>query len=86
MDSFLKMDIFFVVATVVTLVIGVLIAFVVWKLLRILEHVERIAAIAGKEAEHLSQDAAYLRGRMIGALDTVFSFIPRRRKRDQDKE
>jgi hypothetical protein len=86
MDPFLKMDIFFVVATAVTLLVGLLFALVAWKLWKILSHVERIAEIAGKEAEHLREDAAYVRGRLLGALDAMFAFIPRRRKREQTKE
>jgi len=80
MDEFLKMDIFFVVATFSLLLISALVAFAVWRLLRILKHVERIAEVAGKEAENIREDAAYVRGRMLGALDGMFAFIPRKRK------
>jgi hypothetical protein len=86
MDPFLKMDIFFFVATAVTLLVGLLFALVAWKLWRILGHVERIAEIAGKEAEHLREDAAYVRGRLLGALDAIFAFIPRRRARKADQK
>ena len=86
MDPFLKMDIFFAVATAVTLLAGLLFALVAFKLWKILGHIERIAEIAGKEAEHLGQDAAYIRGRLMGALDSIFSFIPRRRARMREKK
>ena len=85
MDSFLKMDIFFVVATFSLVLVTSLLAFAIWRLLKILKHVERIAEIAGKEAENIREDAAYVRGRILGALDGMFSFIPRRRKKVEKK-
>jgi hypothetical protein len=86
MNDFLKMDIFFFVATAELLVLGALMAFVIWRILKILKYIERIAEIAGSEAENLRSDAAYLRGRMIGALDAMFSFIPRRRKTEKKQD
>ena len=85
MNEFLKMDIFFFVATAEMLILGAMGGFVIWRLLKILRHVERIAEIAGAEAEHLRDDAAYMRGRLLGALDAMFSFLPRRRARDKKK-
>jgi hypothetical protein len=86
MDEFVKMDIFFFVATIELLVVGVLFAFVLWKFLRILNHVERIAEIAEKEAGNLKEDVAYVRGRLLGVLDVLFSFMPRRRDRRHAEE
>lgn len=79
MNDFLKMDIFFAVTTVETVLITALLGLVIWKVLRILNHVERLAKAAGDEAEHLRDDAAYLRGKLFGTLDTLLSFIPRKR-------
>ncbi len=84
MDEFLKMDIFFVVATLCLIFLTALIGFAIWKLLKILKHVERIAQLAGKEAEHLQEDAAYLRGRLLGVLDALFGMIPRRRVQKEE--
>ena len=84
MDPFLKMDIFFFVATAETLILSALVGLVIWRLLRILKHVERIAEIAGAEAAHIREDAAYMRGRMLGALDSIFAFIPRSRKKKHE--
>ena len=81
MDEFLKMDVFFVIASLSILIVSALISFAVWRLLRILKHVERIAEIAGKEAENLRENASYIRGRTLGVLDGLISFIPRARKR-----
>ena len=86
MDSFLKMDIFFFVATLELVILGALVGFVLWKLLKILKHVERIAEVAGKEADNIREDAAYVRGRLLGALDAMFAFIPRRRKHTEKND
>jgi hypothetical protein len=79
MDEFIKMDIFFFVTTFCIVFLTAMIGFVIWKLLRILKHIERIAEVAGKEAENIREDAAYVRGRLLGVLDAIFSFMPRRR-------
>lgn len=80
------MDIFFFVTTVAVVILTVMIAILIWKLLLILRHVERIAEVAGKEAENIREDAAYVRGRLLGALDAMFAFIPRRRKNKESEE
>lgn len=84
MDEFIKMDIFFFIASVELVILGALVGFILWKLLRILKHVEHIAEVAGKEAENLREDAAYVRGRLLGALDAIFSFMPRSRRREKE--
>lgn len=90
MDEFLKMDIFFFVATFCLIFLTLMIGFVIWRLLKILKHVERIAEVAGAEAENLREDAAYVRGRLLGVLDALFSFVPRsrrsRERKHSDKE
>ena len=86
MDSFLKMDIFFFIASAEALILGAMVAYLIWRILKILKHVEKIAAIAGSEAEHLKEDVAFVRGRLLGVADTIFSFIPRRRKKKAEAE
>jgi len=83
MDEFLKMDIFFFIASIELVILGALFGFVLWKFLRILNHVEHIAEVAGREADNLREDAAYLRGKLLGVLDVLFSFVPRRRERKE---
>jgi len=83
MDEFVKMDIFFFIASIELVILGAMFGFVLWKLLRILKHVEHIAEVAGMEADNLRGDAAYLRGRLLGVLDAIFSFMPRRRERKE---
>lgn len=81
MDEFVKMDLFFFITTICVLLITFSMILIMYKLWRILGHVERIAAAAGAEAENLREDVAYVRGRLMGVLDTVFGFIPRSRSR-----
>ena len=83
MDPFLKMDIFFFVSTACVVVLTALVALMIFKLWKILGHIERIAEIAGKEAENIREDAAYMRGKLMGVLDAMFAFLPRRRKTKQ---
>jgi len=56
MDDFLKMDIFFVVATLLVLIVGALITIVLLQLIRILRTLERIAADVEGEAKVLIAD------------------------------
>lgn len=80
MDSLVKADIFFMVTTFCVVFLTVMVGFLMWKLLKILKHVERLAEVAGKEAENIREDAAYVRGRVLGVMDSMFSFVPRSRR------
>jgi hypothetical protein len=80
MTEFAKMDIFFFVTTLCIILLTLAFTLVLYKLWRILEYVERIAEVAGAEAEHIKEDAAYVRGRLMGVLDAAFSFLPRGRR------
>ena len=62
MDEFFKMDVFFVVSTVVTIVVGGLFAVALWKFLELLKVLKEIADKAGKEAGALAEDIAEVRG------------------------
>lgn len=84
MSEFMKMDVFFFVTTLAVIVLTALISIAIWKLLKILKHVERIAEMAGEEAEHIRDDAAYVRGRVLGIIDALLAFIPRRRARREE--
>jgi hypothetical protein len=61
MDEFLKMDIFFFVATLATVVIAALIAWALVRIVRILGKVEDITDSAAAEAELLRGDIGTLR-------------------------
>ena len=83
MNDFIKMDIFFAVTTIESVLITALLAFAIWRVLRILEHVERLfSKAAGEEAERMRADVAYARGRVMGLLDALLAFVPRKRDRD----
>ena len=61
MDEFLKMDIFFVVTTLVVLAVGIVTVLILLRVWRILGHVERITQQISEESALLRQDIAHLR-------------------------
>ena len=61
MDPFFKMDIFFVVSTVMTIVVGGLFVIVLWKVLELLRVLKKLAEKAEKEASALTTDIAEVR-------------------------
>ena len=61
MQDFLKMDIFFVVTTILVLSVGIVMFLIALRLWRILGHIERIAEIAERETELIKDDIAVLR-------------------------
>ena len=61
MNDFLKMDIFFVVTTIATLLITVLLVAVLIRVLRILKNVEDISELVEEEGKQLRQDLAGIR-------------------------
>ena len=56
MDEFLKMDIFFVIASLGVGAVTVVIVLVGIKVLRILKDVERISKNVSEESDHLRED------------------------------
>lgn len=61
MTEFAKMDIFFMVTTAVVVIIGVLLGFILYRIWRILGHVERFSALMSEEAALVKKDIAHLR-------------------------
>ena len=61
MDSFLKMDIFFFVTTVVVVVLGILSVLILLRIWRILGYVERISCDISEESALVRSDIATLR-------------------------
>lgn len=91
MDDFFKMDVFFVVATLATVVLAALLGLVVYRMYRILTYVERISKEVSDEAALLRGDIANARAavREEGAsmralwhsgIETLQSIFRRRRK------
>lgn len=56
MDSFLKMDIFFVVSTVAVVAVGVFVCLALWKLFEFLSALTRIADDVAEETEAIRED------------------------------
>jgi hypothetical protein len=78
MTEFLKMDIFFFVTTIVVLALGVLLTFILWRIERVLKHVEHISEQAALESDAIRQDLAEMRGeihRGKGRLKSLFGFF-----------
>ncbi|MDP2665333.1 MAG: hypothetical protein Q8P23_01635 [bacterium] len=88
MDEFLKMDIFFVVATVAVVVLAFFTAFVLWRLERVLRNIEHISEQVAAESDDIRQDLAGLRNDIKqgkGRLKSLFSFLGKFGKRASKK-
>ena len=89
MDDFLKMDVFFVIATVSTVILTALAALVLWRLARILKDVERVSGEVAAESELIRKDIHDLRERVAHGKATLRSFtrlITNIGKRSRQKE
>jgi len=78
MDQFLKMDIFFGITSVVTVVLGILVAIVLWRLERILKNVEHISEQVAIGSDVLRQELVDLGSNIKygkGRLKSFFSFL-----------
>jgi len=64
MNEFLKMDVFFLVTTVAVVLFAGLGAIVLWRLARILKHVEHVAEQIAIGSEVIRTDFAHVRTRM----------------------
>jgi hypothetical protein len=61
MNEFLKMDIFFVITSVVVVLVGVGMCFVLLRVWRILGHVERVAQMIEEGAQNVTHDIDMIR-------------------------
>jgi hypothetical protein len=75
MNDFLKMDIFFVVATVAVVLLTLLGAVLAWRFLRILKNIEIISAQVVEEGAAIRSDLATLRAELRGGKGVVKSFF-----------
>ncbi len=80
MNDFLKMDIFFFTATVVVVVIGILIALILFRIWRILGSAERIANMAEAETSQIREDISEMR-RSVKSNGFQWKFVIRFIKR-----
>ena len=88
MDEFLKMDIFFFVATGAVVVLAYFAAFVLWRLQRVLKNIEHISEQVAGESDTIRQDLAELRSdvrRGKGRLKSLFGFLGKFTKRTSKK-
>lgn len=75
MNDFLKMDIFFVVTTIVVIAIGGLVGYVLWRIARILKHIEHISEQVALEAEAVRGDLAEVRAGIKKGKGKLQSFL-----------
>ncbi len=64
MNDFLKMDIFFIVTTVVVVMLGIVVTLILFRVWRILGHVEDISREFSEESALLRNDVAEMRARI----------------------
>lgn len=61
MNDFLKMDIFFMITTLVVVMLGIVVTLILFRVWRILGNVEKISAMLSDEGSLVRQDIADLR-------------------------
>lgn len=89
MSEFLKMDIFFVVATGAVVVLAGFTAFVLWRLGRVLKNVEHVSEQVAKESDTIREDLAEMRSDIRqgkGRLKSLFGFVGKSAKRATKKK
>ena len=64
MNDFLKMDIFFIVTTLVVVMLGIVVTLILFRVWRILGHVEDISRDISEESALLRNDVAQMRARI----------------------
>ena len=88
MDAFLKMDIFFFVATIAVIVCATVLAYVLWRVARILRNVEHVSEQFALESDTIRQDLAEMRGnirRGKSHFRSLFDFLGKTTKRAAKK-
>lgn len=64
MNDFLKMDIFFIVTTLVVVMLSVVVTLILFRVWRILGHIETISRDISEESALLREDVAQMRTRI----------------------
>ena len=64
MNDFLKMDIFFIVTTLVVVMLGIVVTLILFRVWRILGYVEEISRDLSEESALLRNDVAEMRARI----------------------
>lgn len=95
MSEFLKMDIFFVITTIIVVIVGVFIIVALYYLIRILKSVDHLAENVSTESDNIKGDILLLRTKMreegtkIKHFADFFASIMRRkasRRKAENKE
>lgn len=84
MNEFLKMDIFFAATTLAVVVLASLGALVLWRVSRVLKHIEHISEQVALESDSIRGDLADVRAdirRGEGRLKSLFGFFAKTAKR-----
>ena len=88
MNEFIKMDVFFVIATAAVVVGACAVALVTWRFLRILKHIEHVSEQVSLESDSIRADLALVRDdirRGKGRLKSLFHFFGTRVRRASKK-
>ncbi len=75
MDDFVKMDIFFLVATVATVAIAVLVGILLFYVLRTARDVSEVVHIVRKESERFAQGASSARRKIRGHKENIMQNV-----------
>ncbi|MDB5244588.1 MAG: hypothetical protein JWN18_458 [Parcubacteria group bacterium] len=75
MTDFLKMDVFFVVTTIAVVVVAALMSYLLWRVSRILEHIEHISEQVALEADAIRDDLALVRADIRRGKGKLQSFV-----------
>ncbi len=94
MDTFAKMDIFFVVTTLAVIVVAIFVSVLLFYILRTAKDVSEVVHMGRKEVEHFVQGASTARSRMRehrgSVLQNLFAFVqafaPTKKRTKKDTE
>lgn len=84
MNEFLKMDLFFFITTLAVILLAVFGALVLWRLSRVLKHIEHISEQVALESDAVREDLAEVRAdirRGKGRLKSLLGFLHKTKKR-----
>lgn len=89
MNEFLKMDIFFFITSVVVVMLAFFAAVVLWRVARVLKHIEHISEQVALESDSIRGDLAEVRADIRsgkGKLKSLFGFFGKTSKRASKRE
>jgi hypothetical protein len=87
MNEFLKMDIFFFVATLAVVVLAGATVFILWKVGRVLKHIEHISAQVSAETDVMRGDLTEMRNEIKkgkGRIKSLVGFFTKTAKRSKE--